>query len=287
MYFIIAIAVLSCEQEKTTLKDDLHIPNTSAIQNHDEIIDTLITDSGDTLFYYDTTNDTVYYEDYPLLDSSQTGLNFKAEGNYTNLKSVISTNRLAIREQYLSLTDSVEKQKFVDSIGFYITKVLLNDIFPHWYGTEWDFNGTTEIPGEGYVACGYFVSTTLRDIGLNMNRYKLAQQTGLNGAKTLQMGEEIRKFYSSNTDDIPGKLVEELKPGLYQVGLSCHVGYLLIRNGEAWFIHSNYIHSGVMVEKAADSEAFESNVYVISDITYNRKLIKKWILNEKITIFRD
>ena len=42
-----------------------------------------------------------------------------------------------------------------------------------------------------------------------------------------------------------------------------------------------------MVEKAADSEAFESNVYVISDITYNRNLIKKWILSEKITIIRD
>jgi len=290
LFFIIVIAVLSCEQEKTTLEKSIQISDTP-IQNHDKSTDTLITDSGDSLEYYDTSGDTAYYEEdyqmeYPVLDSFLTGLNFKAAGSYVNLKSIISANRQAIKELYITLSDSAEIQKFIDSIGHYLTNILLDDIFPHWYGTEWDYNGITETPGKGYVACGYFISTTLRDMGLNMNRYKFAQQTGLNGAKTLQLGEDVKKFYSNN-NDIPARLVKELKPGLYQVGLSCHVGYLLIRNSEAWFIHSNYIHSGVMVEKAVDSEAFNSNVYVISEITYNRKLIKKWILGERIIIISD
>ncbi len=291
LFFIIVIVVSSCEQEKTTLKKSIQSPETPTIQNHDENPDTLIVDSSDILEYYDTSDDTAYYEEgyqmeYPMLDSSLTGLNFKAAGSYVNLKSIISADRQAIKELFITLSDSTEIQKFTDSIGHYLTNILLDDIFPHWYGTEWDYNGITETPGKGYVACGYFISTTLRDLGLNMNRYKFAQQTGLNGAKTLQLGEDVKKFYTNN-NDIPARMVKELKPGLYQVGLSCHVGYLLIRNSEAWFIHSNYIHSGVMVELARDSEAFDSNVYVISEITYNRKLIKKWILGERMTIICD
>ena len=38
---------------------------------------------------------------------------------------------------------------------------LADSVFPAWYGTKWDFNGHTNVPKEGLIACGYFVSTTL------------------------------------------------------------------------------------------------------------------------------
>ena len=101
------------------------------------------------------------------------------------------------------------------------------------------------------------------------------------------MGEKLKKYYSQNHNKIEETLVIELKPGLYQVGLSCHVGYLLIKNQKAWFIHSNYFHSGVMIENAEHSDAFASTIYIISDITFNDKLIEKWILGEEIEIVRE
>jgi hypothetical protein len=58
----------------------------------------------------------------------------------------------------------------------YLMKTLKQQIFPSWYGTSWDFNGYTEKPLNGKIACGYFVTTTLKHIGFNLNRYKIAQQ---------------------------------------------------------------------------------------------------------------
>ena len=174
-----------------------------------------------------------------------------------------------------------------ESLSILFTEILVDKIIPYWYGTEWSFEGHTTIPKKGYIACGYFVSTTLKHIGFNLNRYKYAQQSGMIGAKTLQMGLPIKKFYPKEGIDISKTLVASLKPGLYQVGLSYHVGYLLIRNNEAYFIHSNYLYSGVMLERAADSEAFVSGIYVISDISFNDKLIEKWILNDEIVIIHD
>ena len=65
------------------------------------------------------------------------------------------------------------------------TLFLLNNIIPHWYGTKQDFCAYTETPKQGVIACGILVSTTLKDMGLNVNRYKLAQQSPTNEAKTI------------------------------------------------------------------------------------------------------
>ncbi|WP_230679026.1 hypothetical protein, partial [Streptococcus pneumoniae] len=46
---------------------------------------------------------------------------------------------------------------------------------PYWIGTPWDYNGITQIPNRGYIACGYLVTTILRDAGVQINRVKMAQ----------------------------------------------------------------------------------------------------------------
>src|ERR1700741_5295000 len=52
---------------------------------------------------------------------------------------------------------------------------LRDSLLPCWYGTPWGFYGTTEEPGQGTIACGYFVTTVLRDAGCSLQRIKLAQ----------------------------------------------------------------------------------------------------------------
>ncbi|WMJ72126.1 hypothetical protein RCC89_02925 [Cytophagaceae bacterium ABcell3] len=54
-----------------------------------------------------------------------------------------------------------------DSVGRVFSDYLVNKLIPYWYGTKWDFEGHTDVPGKGEIACGYFVSTTLNlDYGL-------------------------------------------------------------------------------------------------------------------------
>ena len=42
---------------------------------------------------------------------------------------------------------------------------LRDDLLPAWNGTAWAMNGTSQVPGRGSIACGYFVSTTLMHAG--------------------------------------------------------------------------------------------------------------------------
>ena len=82
----------------------------------------------------------------------------------------------------------------IDSLSNLFTDLLLNRVIPYWYGTKWSFEGHTSIPMQGEIACGYLVSTTLRDIGININRYRLAQQSPVNVAKTINIDKVISKI---------------------------------------------------------------------------------------------
>ena len=84
-------------------------------------------------------------------------------GSYVQAKSKAAQLKKSCRKM------SIQKagQQFVDNIA--------QQIVPHWIGTPWDFNGITQSPGKGKIACGYFVTTVLRDAGVKINRVKMAQ----------------------------------------------------------------------------------------------------------------
>ena len=230
-----------------------------------------------------------FFEQEKAIDSSALGIEFFPSGNYTNIKSEINRRRLQYFEELSKISDSLKRDSIINDARQYFTTQLLNQIVPHWYGTVWDFDGYTNKPNDGVIACGYFVSTTLKHMGVNVNRYKLAQQAGLNEAKTLEAEKDIliyRINYSEETENIFDKMKAALSDGLYFVGLDCHVGYIYVKNNELYFLHSNYIDGYVMIEKAELSDAFQSNIYVIEDITHNDNLILRWINNTTIPVIQ-
>ena len=93
--------------------------------------------------------------------------------NYNSVKNTIEKNR---KELQISYQTSVNKNEIIDKASKKLTSFLLDEVINHWYETKWSFEGHTETPKQGTIACGYFVSTTLRDVGFNLNRYKLAQK---------------------------------------------------------------------------------------------------------------
>jgi hypothetical protein len=219
-------------------------------------------------------------------DTIPKNINFTPTGNYKQLKREIRLERAKLKAQFLNKVDSNSQNQFLDSLSSEITKSLINQIIPFWYGTEWDFNGYTAIPNEGEIACGYFVSTTLRDVGFNLNRYHFAQQAGWNAAKSIQKEEKLFVVRTDNVQSLQKKCNQTLKDGLYFVGLDNHVGYLLLQNETLYFIHSDYISDKVVFEIATESMAFSSNTFVICPITNNRALAKDWVLNREIPIVR-
>ncbi len=228
-----------------------------------------------------------FFEQERTLDSSALGIEFIPSGNYKNIKSKINSRRLQYFEELSNNSDSIKRDSILNDARKYFTSQLLNQIVPHWYGTVWDFDGYTNKPNDGLIACGYFVSTTLKHMGINVNRYKLAQQAGLNEAKTLESEKDLLIYhvdYSEELETILSKMKKALSDGLYFVGLSNHVGYIYVKNNKLYFLHSNYIDGYVMIEKAEHSDAFQSDIYVIADITHNDSLILKWINNTEFLV---
>lgn len=145
----------------------------------------------------------------------------------------------------------------------------------YWIGTKWDFNGMSRVPQEGAVACGYFITNTLSDVGFDIPRIKLAQEPSsvmINqlcvNVKHIAGFENFKKYMASQADN-----------QLYIVGLDFHTGFILKAGGRCYFLHSNYIkHEGVVKEEIELSAALQnSESYMIGSLTANTKLIEAWV----------
>ena len=200
--------------------------------------------------------------------------------NYSVIKTSIEKDRNLLQKKYIS---NENKSETIEEAKTKLTAFLYNDIFNHWYSTKWSFEGHSEIPKQGTIACGYFVSTTLRDVGFNLNRYKLAQKSPEEEAKVIACGTSIEKRENISKQELKKYFLKQ-KDGIYFIGLDFHVGYIYKNNQEVYFVHSNYIENkGVMKETIENSKAIVSSKYFIVSITHNDNLIKKWLLKEIVT----
>ena len=203
----------------------------------------------------------------------------------------LNIDTIPLQIPYSDICRKIQKEKnTTDSLPIFLEEVLVNKIFPFWYGTPWDFNGHTDVPNEGEIACGYFVSTTLRHLGFNLNRYKLAQQLPIHEAKTLSLGESILEIKNDNFEICLEKIKTNLTEGIYFVGLDAsHVGFLLKRKKHLFFIHSNYgTPAEVIIENAEKSPVFNGfRHFYISKISTNPTLLAYWKTGKKIPIITE
>lgn len=161
--------------------------------------------------------------------------------------------------------------------GDYLFTLIHQQIPAYWTGTPWDFNGTTREPGKGTIACGYFITNTLYDLGFPIERVKLAQAA----SSVLINTVTVNSKWISGFDAFKQYMDAQPDKSVFIVGLDFHTGYVTKDKGQAYFIHSNYIQrKGVMKEKIESSDALKaSKVFMIGCLTANDALLKKWIEN--------
>jgi hypothetical protein len=210
-------------------------------------------------------------------------ISVEVRGSYANQKQAALVLRRTWASKYKKAKEE-ERSHVLDSAGLVFKDFLVDNILPHWHGTTWAFSGFTAIPNQGEVACGYLVSTSLLHMGLNINRYKLAQQAPAGEAKTVYCGKPpiiIDK-------DTCWKYFNHLDEGLYFVGLDNHVGFLNVKEDDLEFIHSNYSgETCVMAEYALCSGPFNwSQKFYLAPISSNREFIKKWLFREPYEIYK-
>ena len=215
--------------------------------------------------------------DEPALDSVKFSINSDTTYSYKKALVQLQARRNSWLASYQSQPNKMGQDSILLLAGKDLENTLVQSIFPFWYGTAWDFNGISNVPGEGQIACGYFVSTTLKHAGCNLNRYRVAQQSAKKACEIFALGDSVWRIQPADIDDFKAK-ASHLKDGLYCIGLDYHVGFLLKREGRYFFIHSSYVGiDGVSLETIEESPAFYSQVYYLSALSTNKKFVKAWL----------
>jgi hypothetical protein len=157
---------------------------------------------------------------------------------------------------------------------------IQNDIFTAWYSTPWDFYGTTDTPQVGAIACGYFVTTSLRDMGVRLDRTALAECASETMIRKLIASDQITVYRAKTVEEFISAVLAK-GDGLYIIGLDWHTGFLLCEAGQAWFIHS--YPPGVRKESPYDAPFLVNSKYrVIGSITGDTDFFKRWILKTSL-----
>lgn len=178
-----------------------------------------------------------------------------------------------------------EQKRIVEEARDELLRFFSEDCFPAWYGTKWDFSGTTATPGEGRIACGYFVSTTLKHAGFRLNRYRIAQQASQKIIEVFSDREKRKIMVGKPVSEVVSCL-KQCGPGLYIVGLDSHVGFLLYREGKMQFVHSSYYRPDAFVKSESlegRNPLADSNYRVVGKILGDR-MIEKWLVGEEFSL---
>lgn len=182
-------------------------------------------------------------------------------------------------KKYLKKIEQLELEKANPSKN---TKELFlshfKQLLPFWYGTRYSFFGQTKIPGEGAIACGYFVTTVLENLGIKLDRNRLAQLASEEMIKELVNKELIQRYSGISINEF----LENIKhsgTGLYIVGLDTHTGFILFENSDIWFIHaSGSFPFAVVKETASQSKSLAKSKYrIFGKISDDKKIIENWL----------
>ncbi len=201
---------------------------------------------------------------------------------YETLKEDIAIRQKRLTQRYNAAQNDSEREAVLSE-----SRILLESILPEmmrcWLGTQWDFNGISETPGDGKIACGYFVNTVMRDAGFSLPRIKLSQQPSqtILGAfvprdsMTIRTGMDYSDFH---------EMLLSKAEGIYIVGLDRHVGFIVHDGNELHFIHSSGRAPWCVVDETKENAAalLSSHYRVIGNVTAQDGTLTKWLLNESV-----
>jgi hypothetical protein len=205
--------------------------------------------------------------------------------DYGTLKASIEEQRTAYQQRY-ELADSTQRATVISEARSYLFDRITLDLIPSWYGTPWDFNGTTRTPGQGTIACGYFVNTVLLDAGFRLPRIKWSQQAA--EPITLKLAGTVKRFRDRPVSEVEAYVLSK-GDGLYKVGLDSHVGFIVVRDGVARFVHSNYYQRdiGVMSEPLVGNNPLAHSHYRILGHLLDDALMVDWITGRDLGMPRE
>ncbi len=208
-------------------------------------------------------------------------LNTAAYSNYQEVKKTSKEVRETLAKEY-HIAEHTEKEIVLQKASDKLHHLLTKKLMPPWYGTKWAFYGVSETPGNGDIACGYFVTTLLRDVGFNIRKNYLAQQASEKMIKSLMTEDSIKRF-SNVKFDVFLKTIKHWGDGIYIVGLDFHVGFLSVEKDNVYFIHSSYQSPRAVIKEIAhQSKILKLSKYRVLGKLNNKHSIERWLNKERM-----
>ena len=213
-----------------------------------------------------------------------TGSDDTSHKNYAKTLEKAQTLRKRAAADYARAGNDAARQQVLHEAREHIAALLTDEIIPAWFGTTWDFYGTSQTPGSGEIACGYFVSTVLRDAGFSVQRIKLAQQASEKIVTTLSQPADIRRLRNPSREEVL-EAVRAMGDGMYVVGLDFHVGFLVKDGKRLDFCHSSYVDPplGVVCQDAGTDPGLASDYYVLGRILSD-EMMRAWLTKQPIHV---
>jgi len=206
--------------------------------------------------------------------------------NYHSVLTQLTLDRKKWRQAY-EQGSSTEKARIVKTARKQLEKTLVEEVFPAWYGTQWDFNGISKTPGEGKIACGYFVSTCLTHIGYEVNRIRLAQQPSQRIIETFMPRSQRKILYGVSIAKVR-QYLQDQGDGIYLVGLDRHVGFIAVQGENIAFIHSSYYRPNkeVISEPIDTKNPLSDSQYRVFGKLFSDDMITGWLSQRHYAVKR-
>lgn len=207
----------------------------------------------------------------PVMHNTATAI--QAKEYESVLHSITVKQKKFSGQRNRSETDTISSQ-WVD---FWI-ETIGTDLYEAWKGTAWDFNGHTSKPHQGSIACGYFVTTILSDMGMSINRIKLSTYPSMQMMKAICPDQKIQNLSNLGMEEFDARLTG-IGKSVYIIGLDFHTGIIVSDETGNWFIHSNYIkRQGVIKEAVLASAALRaSRTRWIVSLTSSKTAMNNWL----------
>lgn len=200
-----------------------------------------------------------------------------AAGDYSEVKSDLAALRVQSRAAYAQAPTAAKKTAALATARSALLTAFDTQLFPAWAGTTWEFYGTSETPRDGAIACGYYVSTLLRDAGFKVERVKLAQQASEYIVRSLAEPEQTVRSRDGDVKALLARLRATHGEGLYVVGMDFHVAFLRIDSKGEQLCHSAvFTPTAVLCEDAATSLGFVSKYHVAGKLFGDAQL-RGWL----------
>lgn len=169
-----------------------------------------------------------------------------------------------------------------------LIEALWSELLPAWYGTPWEFYGTSDTPGVGAIACGHFVGTVLAHAGFEVDRLALGRLASEHIGLSLTHPRNLRRWSGRPASEVEAAILA-WGPGLYVVGLDQHAGLILVRpDSGAWFIHSTAVGDAVVLsEPLQGPNPFAWSRYRVVARLLDDEMMSRWLRGTRVKLVTE